>query len=44
MNIIELAIASQLIDYRDTAEPLPEDFMQSINEFTALVRQWVLSN
>jgi hypothetical protein len=42
MNIIELAIAAQLIDHRDTAESLPADFVQSLNEFAALVRQQTL--
>lgn len=38
MNIIELAIAAQLIDHRDTAESLPPDFVESLHEFAALVR------
>ena len=38
MNIIELAIAAQLIDHRDTSESLPPEFVCSLNEFATLVR------
>ena len=38
MNVIELAIAAQLIDHRDTSASLPPEFVCSLNEFAQLVR------
>ena len=37
-SIIELAIATQLIDHRDTEESLPADFVQSLREFATAIR------
>ena len=42
MNIIELAIATQLIDHRDTEESLPADFVQSLREFATAIRAQTL--
>lgn len=42
MNIIELAIAAELIDHRDPYESLPPDFVASLKEFAALVRAQTL--
>ena len=41
-SIIELAIATQLIDHRDTEESLPADFVQSLREFAAAIRAHAL--
>ena len=42
MNIIELAIAAELINHRDPYESLPPDFVASLKEFAALVRAQTL--
>ena len=42
MNIIELAIAAELINHRDPYESLPPDFVASLKEFATLVRAQTL--
>ena len=41
-EIIEMAIAAQLIDHRDTETSLPSDFLEPLKEFAALVRNAAL--